>query len=41
VLCLQPAVVRAAEFCKWSKFDHGIFLRLSVCEAPGATRPAS
>jgi hypothetical protein len=23
VLCLQPAVIGAAEFCKRSEFDHG------------------
>jgi hypothetical protein len=23
VLGLQPAVIGAAEFCKWSEFDHG------------------
>jgi hypothetical protein len=26
VLGLQPAVVGAAEFCKRSEFDHGMFL---------------
>ena len=26
MLCLQPAVVGAAEFCKGSEFDHGMFL---------------
>src|SRR5437879_10596119 len=29
VLGLQPAVVGAAEFCKWSEFDHGIFPSLN------------
>jgi hypothetical protein len=26
VFGLQPAVIGAAEFGKWSEFDHGIFL---------------
>src|SRR3981189_1586845 len=26
MLCLQPAVIGAAEVCKGSEFDHGIFL---------------
>src|SRR5260370_6837800 len=25
MFCLQPAVIGAAEFCKRSEFDHGIF----------------
>jgi hypothetical protein len=25
MFCLQPAVIGAAEFCKWSEFDHGMF----------------
>jgi hypothetical protein len=28
VLCLEPAVVGAAQLCKWPEFDHGMFLCL-------------
>ena len=29
MFCFQPAVIGAAEFCKGSEFDHGIFLSLN------------
>jgi hypothetical protein len=30
MLCLEPAVVGAAEFCKWSEFDHRFFLDVNL-----------
>jgi hypothetical protein len=38
----QPAVIGAAEFCKWSEFDHGIFPWFDFSGGAGRpTRPAS